>query len=45
MLELLKKLDREFEAKFGEELIHNPEEAQKMADFILDVYREIAKGV
>ncbi len=43
MLNLLKKLDKEFEKKFGEELIHNPEEAKKMADFIIDVYKEILK--
>lgn len=43
MLNLLKKLDKEFEKKFGEELIYNPEEAKKMADFIIDVYKEILK--
>lgn len=43
MLNLLKKLDKEFEKNFGEELIHNSEEAKKMADFIIDVYKEILK--
>jgi hypothetical protein len=42
MLEILKMLDREHQKKYGEVLIHNPEEAQKMGKFVLDFYRALA---
>ena len=45
MLEILQMLDREYQKKYGEELIHNPEEAQKMGKFVLEFYRALAKQV
>ena len=39
MEKLIYKIEEKFEKKFGEVLMHNDEEAEKMAWFIIDIYK------
>ena len=41
---LIYKIEEEYENKFGEVLMHNDEEAEKMAWFIVDVYKALVNA-